>query len=65
MAKKLKLELDFDIGDFCYVVTDMEQQRRIVTEIIVKPTGVVYGVSCGTEESYHYGFELTAEKSVI
>lgn len=65
MAKKVKIELDFDIGDFVYLVTDAEQQRRQVVAIIMNPNGVLYRVMLGVEESCHYAIELSAEKQVI
>lgn len=65
MPKKIRIEIDFDIGDFVYLVTDGEQQRRQVVSITIDPNGIMYGVILGTEESVHYGIELSAEKQVI
>jgi len=65
MPKKIKLELDYDIGDFVFLVTDSDQERRIVTEIRICPSGVVYSVAHGTDESEHYAVELSDTKQVF
>jgi len=59
MAKKVKIELDYDIGDFVYIVTDPEQFKRQVTEIRLLPGGVaIYNVVLADSDSEHYSIEL-------
>lgn len=65
MPKKIRIELDYDIGDFVYLVTDTDQQRRQVIAIIINPNGVLYRCMLGIEESCHYAIELSGEKQVI
>lgn len=67
MAKKVKIELDFDTGDFVYLITDPDQIRRMVTEVKLLPGGValyVVGYS-DNETSEHYSIELSDTKNVI
>lgn len=60
-----KYTLEFDIRDTVYIKTDPEQLERIVTGIIIRENGIVYHVSYCTDETSHYGFELSEEKDVM
>jgi hypothetical protein len=55
----------FNLGDKVFLETDEAQSERIVTNLIILPNLITYGVSCGTVESCHYDFELNAEKDVL
>jgi hypothetical protein len=55
----------FDLGQTVYLTTDNEQRRRVVSEIKVRPTGLVYELSCGTGTSYHYDFEISETIDVL
>ena len=57
--------LDFNIGDYVYIKTDVEQLQRIVTEINIRESGIHYCLMCGTTESWHYAFELSKERDVV
>lgn len=57
--------LHFDIGDSVYLRTDPEQSERLVTGINVRERGISYAVTCGTNESWHYAFEMTKERDII
>jgi hypothetical protein len=57
------LDLEFDIGDTVYLKTDEDQLIRIITGIYVTQNEIVYYLSKGTEETKHYGFELTTTKN--
>lgn len=60
MPKKVKIELDYDIDDFVYLKTDIEQCKRQVTEIKLIPGGVaIYTVVLGDSDSEHYAIELS------
>ena len=60
-----KYILEFDIKDRVYIQTDPEQLERIVTGIIIRGQGVLYYVTYCTEETCHYGFELSTEKDIM
>lgn len=62
--KKVRIELDYDIGDLVYLVTDQEQFLRMVTEIRISPTSVMYMVSCANESSEHYAIELSSDPKI-
>lgn len=63
--REMILENAFDIGDVIYLKTDVEQEARIVTSIIVGPAGLIYDVNCGTESSRHFDFEMTKERDMV
>ena len=58
------IDNEFDIGDIVYLKSDIEQKTRIVTVIRVVPVGLMYVLSCGINDSTHYGIEITCEKQV-
>ena len=59
------IENHYDIGDMVYLHTDNDQLQRVVTGILVKPSSLTYALSCGSNESWHYDFEITVEKNVL
>lgn len=59
MPKKIKIEIDFDIGDRVFLVADDgDQIPAIVTQIILSPTEATYQVARGLEEKICYSSEL-------
>jgi hypothetical protein len=67
VPKKVKIELDFDIGDIVYLKTDPEEPvKRMVIAITLLPGGVaLYTLSCGDSESTeHYAIEIQEAKPV-
>lgn len=59
MSKKIKIEIDFDIGDRVFLVADEDDQvPAIVTQIILSPTEATYQVARGLEEKICYSSEL-------
>lgn len=59
------LENKYEIGQPVYLITDKEQDKRIVTEIRVSEGALLYQVSCGAQSSYHYDFEISSEKDLV
>ncbi len=60
-------EVIFNIGDFVYLKTDIDQYKRIVTGYTVRDNSekVVYLLSLGEEETSHYTCEISTEVDVI
>ena len=61
MPKKVKIELDWDLGDPVFLKTDKDLNLRIVVEIRLLPGGVpiyVLGFS-DNEPTDHYAIEIT------
>jgi len=59
------IDNEFEIGDYVYLSTDVEQQIRIVTSIAIRNKGIIYYLSCGANESSHYDFEITRDVNVL
>jgi hypothetical protein len=52
----------FDLKQFVYIKTDIDQLKRIVTAIIVCPdNSYLYECTLGVSSSKHYDFELSTE----
>lgn len=55
----------FEIGQKVYLVSDPDQNVRIVTSFRIYMAGeIMYTVVCGIQESSHYHFELSEEKDL-
>ena len=59
------IDLEFEIGSFVYLKTDQEQQKRIVTSVLVTDKDIVYILNQGVEESRHYDYEISKEVDVL
>jgi hypothetical protein len=58
--------IEFNISDTVYLKSDIEQRARIVTGISLRPFNCVsYALTEGTLETWHYAFEITAERDII
>ena len=55
----------FNVGDLVYLKTDESQTERMVTGFYIRQNNLTYGLSCGSEESWHYDFEISTEKNVL
>jgi hypothetical protein len=53
----------FEMGQIIFLITDPDQNQRMITGWIVRPSGVVYYVTFGTLESCHYEIEIGTEKN--
>lgn len=59
------VENKYEIGQIVYLVTDPEQVPRMVTQVIVSPTGVFYKLAQGTVDGDYYEIEISAEKTFV
>lgn len=55
----------FRIGQTVYLITDKEQEKRIITAIVERQSGVLYELSCGLDISSHYDFEISPEEDTL
>ena len=55
----------FEIGQIVYLVTDKEQEKRMVTAIVERQSGLLYELSCGLDISSHYDFEISADEDTL
>lgn len=59
------IKTKYGLGDTVYLRTDEDQKERIVTRIQITQGNVMYNVSCGTDDSWHYDFELSTERDLL
>jgi hypothetical protein len=57
-------EVKFAIGE-TVLRTDREQVPRLVTSLIIEPTGNKYYLACGELETTHYELEVTKERDAL
>lgn len=63
MLKTIDLKPAFCIGQIVFLITDPEQEDRMITGYIVRPQQIVYYLSKGTQETVHYEMEIATEKN--
>ena len=56
---------DFEIGEIAFLRTDIDQRERLVTGVLIRPGGVMYELSYGSENSYHYDFEISKKRDTL
>lgn len=62
----MRIENRFTFGQIVYLKTDREQSQRIVVSIQVNDSSVLlYRLCCGTSDSWHFEYEITAERDII
>lgn len=63
---QLRIKIKFDIGDWVYCVTDINQIPMMVVGLVIRPNNlVIYQVSLNGAEVPYYDFELTGDKNVL
>lgn len=55
----------YEIGDFVYLITDVEQLQRVVYGFEVTAGCILYMLCAGTTISKHFDFEISEEKRLI
>ena len=58
-------KINFNIGDYVYLKTDIDQHKRIVTGYTVRFNEVTYLLSLGEDESTHYELEISDEIDIL
>ncbi|MDO6389016.1 hypothetical protein Q4E40_02670 [Pontibacter sp. BT731] len=59
----MRFESTHGLGDLVYLATDPDQSQRMVTAVKFGGSSMLYTVSCGTQDSEHYEYELTTERN--
>jgi hypothetical protein len=59
------VEEAYQLGETVYLKTDTEQLARIVTGLMIRPTGIMYYISCELDETTHYDIELSRQKNIM
>lgn len=53
----------FNLKDIVFLITDPNQEQRMVTGIKVTPNGILYYLSLGSNESVHFECEMEYERN--
>lgn len=61
----MRIENKFTHGQEVYLVTDPEQNKRLIYGIVVYENDLLYKVAFGTTISEHYTFELSADADIV
>ncbi len=59
------VDTKFEIGQEVYLITDIDQSKRVVININISVVGIEYKLSCGSNYSWHYDFEISKEINVL
>lgn len=61
----MTIKSEYEYGDIVYLRTDVEQLPRIVIGINARQAGVRVVITCGTQDSEHYPFELSKTRDIL
>ena len=53
----------FNFEEVVYLITDVDQNLRIITGIQITKDSIIYRLACGITESWHYDFEIVKDKN--
>ena len=59
------VKVSFNIGDYVYLKTDVDQNRLIITGYTVRFNEITYLLSLGEDESTHYELEISNEIDIL
>lgn len=60
------VEMPYSFGDLLYLKTDIEGHARMLTAIQVTINGtIIYKLSFGATETWHYEQEISTEKALV
>lgn len=56
---------DYAHGDIVYLITDVDQRKRIVDAVLFNiGEGVQYRLACGTTTSWHHAIEMSRDRDL-
>lgn len=53
----------FEIRETVYLLTDPESLPRIITAFYVRDKDITYELTCATDSTIHYEFEISTTKN--
>jgi hypothetical protein len=65
MIFTLNILVEFELKEIVYLKTDLDQKPRIVLSYIIDDGTVMYKLAQGTNNEYHYAFEISREKDIV
>lgn len=64
-TKTVTINPKFGLQEIVFLITDIDQHQRVVTGIQINPNSLLYRLACGTNETWHYDFEIASDKKFI
>ena len=61
----MTIDNKYNIGELVYLVTDIDQDLRIITAIKIEANSIMYEVSCGASSCIANDYEISKEKNLI
>lgn len=55
----------FNLGDYVYITTDVEQKKHIITEIKIQPGCLIYQLSYKYESNFFHEIEISKEEDLL
>lgn len=53
----------FELEEVVFLITDVDQTQRMITGITINKGYLLYRLACGTNESWHYEYEISTDKN--
>ena len=60
----MNIQTKYKIGDIVFLITDIGQLPRMITGMLIRPSGVSFYLSNSITESHHYQTEFTRTQNV-
>lgn len=60
-----ELKTKFKIGEFVFLKSDPDQLQRQIIAYYISHDLFQYILSCGTEQTNHFEFEINTEKNIL
>lgn len=61
----MEINNKYRIEQVVFLITDSEQESRIVTGIQISKTGLLYRLACGISDSWHFEYEIATTKNIF
>ena len=59
------IETKYELQQIIYLKTDIEQYKRMIVGINVRPTGIQYQLAFGSSVSWHDEMEMSEEVNLL
>ena len=61
----MEINNKYKIEEVVFLITDTEQEMRIITGIQITKNGLLYRLACGISDSWHYEYEIATTKKIF
>lgn len=60
----MNIQTKYKIGDVVFLITDIGQLPRLITGVLIRPSGISFYLSAGDVETHHYQIEFVRDKNI-